>query len=236
MLRRSHVPVVYACTFLAILSSVYAALVLSALYFHADQESQQPVLIQLDPAKHMVTDYAPGPTEKSVVCETSKGTIRIELDRESAPLGVQQLVAMVKDNFLEDVAFFRVNADITQFGVRERVFKFSFNKQWERDLNPLPRQEREPWKRGTVAMIGGTQMVIVKRDSSVMGRNNHDTIVGRINEDGMKVIDQLHMYPDHIDHPRGPRGPDQTDVYQHGWKYLNENFPLTDRIVRCNVV
>ena len=82
-------------------------------------------------------------------------------------------------------------------------------------------------------MIGGTQMVIVKKSGTTMGRNNHDTVVARIPDEDMRVIDALYAYNDIIDHPsRGP-GPDQSEVYRGGWKYLEAEFPLVDKIKRC---
>jgi len=127
-----------------------------------------------------------------------------------------------------------VNKDITQFGVRPKSSDYHFKVDWERDLN-VKTSLRVPWKRGVAAMIGGTQMVIVKRDSKLMGLNNHDTIVGRLSEEDMKVIDRLYKYNDIIDHPRGGPGPDQTKVYRLGWDYLKQEFPLVDKITSCRL-
>ena len=170
-----------------------------------------------------------------ISCQTSKGDIDITLDPVSAPNGVIELKRMVQNKFLTDMAFFRVNDDITQFGVREKVFKYKSN--WKRDRHHESlKAKRKPWTRGVMAMIGGTQMVIVKKDSKVMGLNNHDTIVGRLDEKSMMVIDKLYAYNDIIDHPHRGAGPDQTDVYLKGWKYLEEIFPLIDRIITCEIV
>jgi hypothetical protein len=43
-------------------------------------------------------------------------------------------------------------------------------------------------------------MVIVKRESN--GKNNHDTVAGRIDEQGMQLIDSLYAYNDIINNPK----------------------------------
>ena len=42
-----------------------------------------------------------------VTCETTKGTIGIEVREEWAPLGAQRFLELVDDNFFTDIAFFR---------------------------------------------------------------------------------------------------------------------------------
>jgi hypothetical protein len=96
------------------------------------------------------------------------------------------------------------------------------------------RELRQPWQRGDVSMIGGVHMVIAKKSNTNMGKNNHDSVVGRITPvDDVKVIDALYAYNDIIDHPHGPPGPDQSELYEGGWQYLNARFPKVDRITRC---
>lgn len=116
---------------------------------------------------------------------------------------------------------------------------FKYKNILERDLNSEPdKSKRAIWRRGDVAMIGGSQMIIVRSDTGhTMGQNNHDTVVGRIPEaDMLRVFDNLYAYNDVINYPtRGP-GPDQGDIYNRGWTYLNEKFPLVDRITGCEIV
>lgn len=168
-----------------------------------------------------------------VQCDTSKGPFTVQLDWEASPNSAAQFVKMVDAGYFDRIAFFRVNKDITQFGVRERHTGKKMDLDWERDLNPeQDREKRLPWKRGVLALIGGPQMIIVKRDSKVMGKNNHDTVAGWIDEEGMKTIDKLYAYNDVIDNPKGG-GPDQTKVYSEGWTYLNREYPLVDYILGC---
>jgi len=171
----------------------------------------------------------------TVRCETTKGAFRMATNGARAPKSVAALLAMVRGAWFRDVPFFRVNEEITQFGVRPREFKFPL-REWERDLNPEPeRAKREPWVRGDVSMIGGPQMVIVKRGNARMGVNDHDAVVARVPPQDMRVIDALYAYNDVIDHPKRGPGPDQARVHAEGWEYLKREFPLVDMIVSCGV-
>jgi len=244
--RKTIVPVSSAIVFILMVSLLYGLIIAFAFgWLSSDSDStsnaakeSRTVLdedlnelrLRKNNAEHAHAIAEPSEIE----CLTTKGNLVIKLSPESAPNGVAELTRMVRANFFEDVAFFRVNDHITQFGVREKTSPYK--SKWERDLNHPDKSQRKPWKRGTVAMIGGTQMVIVKKDSRVMGLNNHDTIVGRISEEDMAtVIDRLYRYNDIIDHPHGGPGPDQSEIYRHGWKYLNEKFPLVDKIIRCEM-
>lgn len=171
---------------------------------------------------------------KFIRCRSTKGDFDVLLNHKESPNGVTELVNMVRAGFFNSLAFFRVNHYIVQFGVREKTFKY--RSDWERDLNQIPRDERQPWKRGVMAMIGGTQMIIVKNPNQYMGLNNHDTVVGTISEDDMPVIDNLYAYNDVIDNPKGAHGPSQVEIYEKGWPYLNQNFPLVDQITGCDLV
>lgn len=171
-----------------------------------------------------------------VVCETSKGRITIHLSKENLN-SKKYLLQMVEDKYFEaggGVAFFRVNDAMTQFGPREKIYKYKGLKQEERDLHPIKdRKKRIPWIRGDLSMIGGVHMVLCKSNKTRMGLNDHDTVVGHVSEADMaNVIDKLYMYNDPIDHPK-IKGPTQGEVWDKGWAYLNAEFPLIDRIISC---
>ena len=48
-----------------------------------------------------------------------------------------------------------------------------------------------------------------------------------------KVFDNLFAYNDIIDNPKGGPGPDQSLIYLQGWSYLQNQFPLVDRVYSC---
>ena len=185
--------------------------------------------------------------EKVIECETSRGTFHMIVDSQGSPKSAKVLLGMVEQGWFNDakgVAFFRVNEVATQFGVRERVYKFDWKalnltEIWERDPNPIKNpKKRHSWPRGVVYMIGGTQMVVVRKTSHHgQGHGDFESIVARIPEEDMKrVFDELYAYNDHIDFPERGLGPDQGDIYWWGWNYLNEKFPLVDKIFSCQVV
>lgn len=168
-----------------------------------------------------------------VTCQTSKGPFTVQLDYDAAPNSVRQFLHLVDSGFFAKIAFFRVNESITQFGVRGRGTGPRVTSEWTRDLNKEPvRELRTPWKRGVFALIGGTHMIIVKRDSTVMGQNNHDTVAGWVDEQGMQTIDALFAYNDVINNPKGG-GPDQRALYAQGWAYLDREYPKVDYITSC---
>ncbi|KAH9251111.1 hypothetical protein BASA81_011010 [Batrachochytrium salamandrivorans] len=168
-----------------------------------------------------------------VTCQTSKGPFTVQLDHDAAPNSVRQFLRLVDSGFFNKIAFFRVNESITQFGVRGRGVEPKVTSEWTRDLNKEPvRELRAPWKRGVFALIGGTHMIIVKRDSTVMGQNNHDTVAGWVDEQGMQTIDSLFAYNDVINNPKGG-GPDQRALYAEGWAYLDRDYPKVDYITSC---
>jgi cyclophilin family peptidyl-prolyl cis-trans isomerase len=198
------------------------------------QEENVPATATItDPAK-IVAREIQSKKAKILRCQTTKGPFDVVLDRETSPNSVTELTRMIHANFFEDIAIFRVNNYIIQFGVRDKTFKYSSN--WERDLNKVPKESRQPWKRGDMSMIGGTHMLIVKHPNMYMGINNHDTVVGTISENDMRVIDAMYAYNDPIDNPNGDLGPDQVKIHLEGWKYLNQNFPLIDKITSCRLI
>lgn len=172
-----------------------------------------------------------------ISCSTSKGPMNVLLDPEHAPKSVEALLTLIGENwFSNKIAFFRVNKDAVQLGaVRKDTVPKLLAPAWERDLHPEPdSQKRKPdWIRGDVTMIGGTQMVIVRRNGTMMGMNDKDTVVGRIDMDSMeRVVDRLYEYPDIIHHPK-EHGPDQRLIFKQGWDYLDKEFPLVDYIDSC---
>lgn len=152
---------------------------------------------------------------------------------------------------------------LTQFSgaVQNGALKhMHIDKKWSRDVHPAYAKRDEfgnlmddldetldkktvfrsletGWKRGDLGMIGGTQMVLVKESGTSMGKNRHDTVVGRVSEvDVASVVDSFFAYNDVINHPHGGPGPAQGDIFRAGNEFLKKNFPLLDYILGCDVV
>mmetsp|Transcript_5447 Transcript_5447/g.7887 ORF Transcript_5447/g.7887 Transcript_5447/m.7887 type:complete len:259 (+) Transcript_5447:101-877(+) len=187
----------------------------------------------------------------SVRCSTSKGDFEIELFPEKSPNGCRQFLKMVQAGFFDQsIAFFRVNKVAIQFGAdqlnrSDDPFQ-PVRKPWTADPNPYyagsdPESAKvrllHPWTRGTIAMIGGTQMVITRVSGGhPMGTLPHDSPLGRIVGDGMEtVFDRLHDgYGNAID-TKG-HGPDQRRIFEQGMDYIRKEFPKTDYISHCEVL
>ena len=195
--------------------------------------------------------------------QTTKGPLEIELHPHMAPNGVRRIMTMCRMGFFDDrraagearyegVAFFRVNRHITQFGAtkhRPKGLKDDKAIDWDHhgDVNPFggdgndaaskAKRKAHPWEPGTIASIGGTQMVIVKSNRrGGMGINRHDAPAGRVVAGFDEVIMKLYAYNDVIDHPKGGPGATQGRLMAEGQKYIDREFPLTDRVTKCTVL
>ena len=194
-----------------------------------------------------------------VRCETTRGPFVLELRPDLAAHGVQRILRMVDMGFFDDrraagqpkfegVAFFRVNSAITQFGASKyRPAGLQHVDWWKlQDNHPQGGEGRDdaskalrkanPWPRGTIASIGGTQMVIVRKANRQMGTSRHDASAGRVVEGMESVIDKLFAYNDIIDNRHGGPGVDQGALMSGGMKYIEDEFPKTDRITSCQRV
>lgn len=57
----------------------------------------------------------------TVICETTKGSLTINVYRAWAPVGADRFIDLVKNNFYTDIAFFRcVEGYLTQFGISDK--------------------------------------------------------------------------------------------------------------------
>jgi cyclophilin family peptidyl-prolyl cis-trans isomerase len=190
-------------------------------------------------------------------CETTKGDFEVELRPDLAPHGVQRIREMVRIGFFnQGISFFRVNEWMTQFGAdqlprhRKDPDPFSLvrsdaTKDVHPDLVTLQEKKHDsstapvkksltPWGRGTLALIGATQMVVVTTPNPHMGTKAHDAPAGFVNEIGMEtVFDRLHRYNDVINNPKGDPGPKQEGIFREGMVYLNRDFPQVDVIKSC---
>lgn len=187
-----------------------------------------------------------------VLCQTSLGPFAMELRGDWAPRGAARVLALVKTGFFSDIAFFRVNQWITQFGAdsksRTGPFAALRDAPIKDDPNPF---EGKGWTPGMVAMPGGgpntrtSQLLVVRKPNSwnggpgqpnggAMGAESYDAPVGRILGDGMeRVFNRLYEgYGDMIDDPNMV-SPDQTKIFSGGSAYLTAAFPKLDWLRSC---
>jgi cyclophilin family peptidyl-prolyl cis-trans isomerase len=103
-------------------------------------------------------------------------------------------------------------------------------------VSPTSSQKRlplTPWVRGTLALIGRTQMVVVIRPNPHMGTQGHDAPAGFVTQGMDTVFDRLYRYNDIIDNPKGDPGPNQIAIAKEGMAYIHREFPHTDFIKSC---
>ena len=169
--------------------------------------------------------------------ETSKGDFVLEAVREHAPIGADRFYNLVRLGYYDDTRFHRVSEGyIVQFGLHGDP---GVNAAWlHRQIPDDPAQGSNT--RGTLAFAmspdpntRNTQIYINLGDNT---RNDAEpfAIFGRIVE-GMDVLDRL--YPDYGEQSgSGVRQGRQGPIVEGGNEYLDQDFPLLDRIIRASIV
>lgn len=136
--------------------------------------------------------------EEIAVLETSMGVIEIELDRENAPVTVDNFVAYVEEGFYDGLVFHRV---IEDFMIQ--VGGFYPDGTWKQGHDPIESEARNGLKneRGTVAMArssdpdsASSQFFINTVDNAGLDYPKPDghgyAVFGRVVE-GMDVVDAI---------------------------------------------
>lgn len=136
------------------------------------------------------------------VLETSMGVIEIELDREKAPVTVDNFVAYVEEGFYDGLVFHRVIEDFMVQGGG-----FQPDGTWKEGHDPIENEARNGLKneRGTIAMARSSdpdsatsQFFINTVDNPGLdypNANGHGyAVFGRVVE-GMDVVDTIESAP-----------------------------------------
>jgi cyclophilin family peptidyl-prolyl cis-trans isomerase len=168
--------------------------------------------------------------------ETSKGPFVIEVHREWAPKGADRMYQLILARYFDDSRFYRVRAGfIAQFGIAgdSRVAM-----EW-RDSTIADDSVLQTNARGTFAfaMTGpesrSTQVYINLADNKQLDAQGFSPI-GRVVE-GMDVVDKLFsLYGENAG--GGVRAGNQAKLFEDGNVYLDDKFPLLDRLVRVRIV
>lgn len=147
-----------------------------------------------------------------VVIETSVGNITVELNRERAPISVENFLGYVNDGFYDGTIFHRV---ISNFMIQGGGFTADMEKKPTRD--PIQNEANNGLNndRGTVAMArtpeinsATAQFFINVRDNDFLNYKGDSpqeygyAVFGRVT-DGMDVVDEIK------DMPTGTVGPFQ---------------------------
>lgn len=178
---------------------------------------------------------AAAPASYQIRFETTKGPIVMEVTREWAPRGADRLYNLARRGFYDGAAFYRVVPGfVVQFGLPADP---ALGAVW-RDLPIEDDPVRESNRRGYVSYATSgpdsrtVQLFINLADNSPLDLQGFAP-VGRIVE-GMEVVDSL--YAGYGDGGLFSAGPDQTRLALEGSAYLEQAFPLLDRIISARVL
>jgi cyclophilin family peptidyl-prolyl cis-trans isomerase len=168
--------------------------------------------------------------------ETTKGRFIIEVHRVWAPLGADRFYNLVTQGFFDDSRIFRVRAGyITQFGIAGDAGIASIWRNQAIPDDPVKQSNL----RGIVAfaMTGPdtrtTQIYINLVDNTRLD-NEGFAPFGKVVE-GMEIVDQFYSgYGEEAGGGmrRGKQGP----IFEEGNKYLDQNYPRLDRLIRATIV
>ncbi|MBX9600563.1 MAG: peptidylprolyl isomerase [Bryobacteraceae bacterium] len=177
----------------------------------------------------------PTPAVYKVLFTTTKGDFTVEVTRAWAPNGADRFWELVRENFFDDSAFYRVmKGYVAQFGIHRdpRV-----NELWRLNRT-FDDQRKQSNKKGAIAFAHNgpntrtTQVFVNLADNS--GRLDGQSFVpfGKV-VSGMDVVEKLYAgYGDSS--PRG-YGPDASKLENQGSAYLN-SFPRLDFIKTARVL
>lgn len=167
--------------------------------------------------------------------ETTKGDFVIEAQREWAPRGVDRLYNLIRIDFFEKVAFFRViRGFIAQFGIHGNP---QVIKLWA-DAPILDDQRQLSNERGTLsfAHVGPnsrtTQIFINLKDNQELDDSGFVPVARLV--EGMEAVASIHADYGEL-HPKG-KGPRPNLLNLQGNRYLEMQFPEVDYILSTEIV
>jgi peptidyl-prolyl cis-trans isomerase A (cyclophilin A) len=175
------------------------------------------------------------PETYQVRLETTKGDIRIMVTREWAPLAADRFYNLVKAGYYDGIAFHRVlKGFIAEFGIHGDPW---VNAAWRQALM-ADEPVRQSNTRGRVTFSKNTpnsrtvQVFINLKDNRSLDGQGFSPF-GEVTQ-GMDVVEAL--YAEYGDGPPRGEGVYQAMAIARGDEYLNEGFPLLDRISSATIV
>jgi len=195
------------------------------------QEEAPPANPLLQPRNFRET----APESYEVKLETTKGDILIEVTRAWAPLASDRFYNLVKAGYYDGIAFHRVLPDfVAEFGIHGDPW---VNAAWRQALM-VDEPVKQSNARGRVTFSKSTpnsrtvQVFINLKDNNSLDAQGFSPF-GEVKE-GMEVAESL--YAEYGDGPPRGEGVYQAMAIARGDEYLNEEFPLLDRIEKAEVV
>ncbi len=166
--------------------------------------------------------------------DTSKGTFVIQVTRAWAPQGADRFYNLVKNDFFDNVRFFRViSGFMVQFGINGNPALMAHWREAQIKDDPV----RQSNKRGmiTFATAGPntrTTQVFINFGNNGGLDGQGFAPFGQV-VSGMNVVDKLYAgYGEGA--PQG-RGPEQGRLQMEGNAYLTKSFPRMDYIKKASI-
>ncbi len=188
-----------------------------------------------------------------VECHTTvnvgDGILRIQLNRDWAPKGVERFENLVRDGYYDDIPFFRgVKNFLVQFGASshvDRVRKWQHTIEDDPQLNP-----RIPFTDGIVSFAGygensrSNQVFFSLGENARLGtKSPWEVPIGQVTEDTLDVAHAVYTgYGDDVMKALGP--------FKYGWRKLVltdaekdkdlknffNQYPMLDWIKSCTII
>jgi peptidyl-prolyl cis-trans isomerase A (cyclophilin A) len=181
---------------------------------------------------------AAAPAKFTVVLQTTKGDITIDVTRDWSPRGADRFYALVKDGFYDGARFFRVirspSPFMAQFGINGDP---KVTAKWA-DANIQDDPVMQHNTRGMIsfatsgANTRSTQLFISYGDNSRLDATGFSPFA--IVSNGMEVVDQF--YADYGEGAPNGTGPDQERIEKKGNAYLDSAFPKLDYIRTAKIL
>ena len=158
------------------------------------------VSIQSTPAVN--NNWKDEPPSAKVQCETTKGTLTIDVHKNWAPIGAAHFIDLVKQGFYTDIAFFRcVKGFLTQFGLTDnKELKHFHYEEIKDDVNlKMGIQKNFLSFAGGGANTRSTQLFIAFEYLDFLGKEPWETPFGVV-VDGQPVLDNLYKGYGEVSH------------------------------------
>jgi peptidyl-prolyl cis-trans isomerase A (cyclophilin A) len=174
------------------------------------------------------------PERFTVVFETTRGDLHLDVRRSWAPLGADRFYNLVKLGFYDDVAFFRVVKDfVAQTGLHGDP---AVNRLWrtQRIDDDAPAQSN---LRGTVTFATSGKNSRTTQFFINLGNNARLDELGFAPFGRVRELDVLNaLYAGYGEGAPMGRGPSQARIQSEGNTYLRAEFPELDYIQRALIV
>jgi len=176
----------------------------------------------------------------TIRCGTTSGDITIRMNRAWSPNGYDRAVALFEQGFYDSTHFFRVVKNfLVQFGITYSTDPDlkAFAKSQIKDDPQL--EPRIPFEPGTISFAGGgpnsrtSQLFIAYVSASSFGKELWETPIGKVIV-GMDSVNSF--YSGYGDMPPWGKGPQQGLIHSKGRKYMEKEYPLSDKFLKCKVV